>query len=92
MVLDAFHPVCFHRLADVSGTISDETQPATPTGVGKLLHFACPSLSHFIALLCRPSPSCIPAKTCLIVVDSLSALLNHALPRTPEARLNSRTT
>lgn len=51
-----------------------------------LTHYTCPSLPHLIALLCRPTPSCIPQNTSLIVVDSLSALINHAFPRTPEQK------
>ena len=46
-----------------------------------LAHFTCPSLPHFIALLCRPSPTSLPEGTALVVVDALSALLNQAFPK-----------
>ncbi|KAK3324653.1 hypothetical protein B0T19DRAFT_464855 [Cercophora scortea] len=43
-------------------------------------------LAHFIALLCRPTPSCIPQNVSLVVVDSLSALINHSFPKGQEPR------
>lgn len=52
-------------------------------GLDKYVHYACPSLAHFIALMCRPSSSSLPPDVALIVIDSLSALVNHAFPRLP---------
>lgn len=57
-----------------------------PTGVQGMVHFTCSSLAHFIALLCRPTASCIPQKSSLVVIDSLSALVNQTYPRNQEAR------
>ncbi|KAK7997055.1 centromere binding protein b [Apiospora arundinis] len=51
-----------------------------------MVHFTCSSLAHFIALLCRPTASCIPQKSSLVVIDSLSALVNQTYPRNQEAR------
>ncbi len=48
-----------------------------------LTHYTCPTLAHLTALLCRPSALCIPQSASLVVVDSLSALLNHDLPKAP---------
>jgi hypothetical protein len=50
------------------------------------LHFTCPSLSHLIALLCRPTASCMSEDTSLIVIDSLSMLVNQAFPKVHESR------
>lgn len=47
------------------------------------MHFTCPSLPHFIALLCRPTESCIPPGVPLVIIDGLTGLLNHSLPRIP---------
>lgn len=52
-------------------------------------HYTCPSLPHFIALLCRPTACCVPQGTALIVIDSLSALLNHSFPKSSDGRLPS---
>lgn len=51
--------------------------------LGKFVHHACPSLAHFIALICRPTQSSLPSDVALIVIDSLSVLVNHAFPRLP---------
>ena len=49
----------------------------------KFTQYTCPTLPHLIALLCRPTAECLPEGTGLVVVDSLSALVNHAFPRVP---------
>lgn len=84
--VDCFHPVNRERLIDIctaaeAATEGDKDAFAGP--LDRLVHFACPSLAHFIALLCRPTESTLPTDTVLIVVDSLSAVINHAFPRTP---------
>jgi hypothetical protein len=53
------------------------------------IHYTCPTLAHFVALLCRPTDSCIPGNTSLVVIDSLSALLNHNFPRVQEGKGSS---
>lgn len=50
------------------------------------VHYTCPTLPHLIALLCRPSVGCIPQNTSLVVVDSLSTLVNHAFPRIADSK------
>lgn len=56
------------------------------TDLDRFTHYTCPTLPHLIALLCRPTASCIPQGTSLVVVDSLSALVNHVFPKVPETR------
>lgn len=65
-----------------------EDKDADRDGVDAFAHFTCPSLPHLIALLCRPTALCIPQGTSLVVVDSLSALVNHAFPKLPETYSN----
>lgn len=82
--VDCFHPVCHDRFTDLYNarpTIAEEKDTSDP--LQRLVHFTCPTLAHFIALLCRPTQSSFPSDTALIVVDSLSALINHAFPRIP---------
>lgn len=57
---------------------------------GRLSHFIIRSLAHFIALLCRPTPTAIPRDTTLVVVDSLAALINHDYPRTVDLKSRNR--
>lgn len=82
--VDCLHPVCHKRFTDVyHATHVKDTDNAPPNHLDNLIHFSCPTLAHFIALLCRPTLSSVPSGTALIVIDSLSALINHALPRIP---------
>lgn len=89
---DGFHRVSIERLRSVLGSRvkrdkEKEQEDATvDERLDALTHYTCLSLPHLIALLCRPTPSCIPQDTSLIVVDSLSALVNHTFPRTPEQK------
>ncbi|KAF4778863.1 hypothetical protein HER10_EVM0011607 [Colletotrichum scovillei] len=41
-------------------------------------------LPHLIALLCRPTAATVPANSSVVVIDSLSALVNHAFPKAPD--------
>ncbi|KAK8106255.1 hypothetical protein PG999_009614 [Apiospora kogelbergensis] len=85
--VDAFRALSGPRLAEV--TNSKPKSPASTqeaTEVQNMVHFTCSSLAHFIALLCRPTASCIPQKSSLVVIDSLSALVNQTYPRNQEAR------
>lgn len=82
--VDCFHCVCHERFTDLYNAVPLKDDEATPESRdSKFVHFACPTLAHFIALLCRPTLSSVPSDTALIVIDSLSALINHAFPRVP---------
>lgn len=74
------------RLRAVTGSGTGEVEDVGLGRPGGFTHYTCPSLPHLIALLCRPTASSIPSGTSLVVVDALSALLNHAFPKLPEAR------
>ncbi|KAK4130195.1 P-loop containing nucleoside triphosphate hydrolase protein [Trichocladium antarcticum] len=84
--VDGFHRLPIQRLRAVVGTGTRDGQDAPVDRLDPFTHYTCPSLPHFIALLCRPTASCIPQGASLIVVDSLSALVNHAFPKMPETR------
>ncbi|AEO60647.1 hypothetical protein MYCTH_2310088 [Thermothelomyces thermophilus ATCC 42464] len=84
--VDGFHRVPLGRLRAVVGRATGEGKDADPSRLDGFIHYTCPTLPHLIALLCRPTASCIPQGTSLVVVDSLSALVNHAFPKLPEAR------
>ncbi|KAB5571910.1 P-loop containing nucleoside triphosphate hydrolase protein [Coniochaeta sp. 2T2.1] len=84
--VDCLYPVCSERLSATVVGRSEATDTPKLDSLDRLVHYTCPSLPHFIALLCRPTESCIPSGTSLIVIDSLSALLNHSFPRVPDQR------
>ncbi|KAK0714894.1 P-loop containing nucleoside triphosphate hydrolase protein [Lasiosphaeris hirsuta] len=86
MWVDGFHPVSSQRLHAVADHVAEVEQDTTLGQLDAFTHYTCPSLPHFIALLCRPTASSIPEKTSLIVVDSLSALINHAFPRVMDGK------
>ncbi|KAK6081047.1 rad55 protein [Seiridium cupressi] len=85
--IDGYRPVCGTRLSSI---LEDDSASAACGSLEArsldVMYFTCPTLAHFIALLCRPTASCIPEGTSLLVVDSLSALVNQAFPKVPESR------
>ncbi|KAI1381892.1 hypothetical protein F4677DRAFT_7460 [Hypoxylon crocopeplum] len=84
---DGFHPVSPGRLRDV---MTSATTPAIAEQTDNLLHFRTPTLAHLIGLLCKPTANVIPSNTSLIVIDTLSSLLNYAFPKNFEARQNQK--
>ncbi|KAL2141288.1 hypothetical protein VTI28DRAFT_2623 [Corynascus sepedonium] len=84
--VDGFHRVPPERLRAVVGKVTGEGKDADLGRLDGFTHYTCPTLPHLIALLCRPTASCVPQGTSLVVVDSLSALVNHAFPKLPETR------
>ncbi|KAK4100293.1 P-loop containing nucleoside triphosphate hydrolase protein [Parathielavia hyrcaniae] len=81
--VDGFHRLPIERLRAAVSTADGDAGVDHLTG---FTHYTCPSLPHLIALLCRPTASCIPQGAALIVIDSLSVLVNHAFPKLPETR------
>ncbi|KAL9941375.1 hypothetical protein ACHAO5_009056, partial [Verticillium nonalfalfae] len=81
------------RLKDVAQAIREARNTGSasePTTYGpiaeKFTHYSCPTLAHLIALLCRPTATTLPKDTAVVVVSSLSTLVNHAFPKTSENR------
>lgn len=71
---------------DEDGAPGEKAEHETDTEANPFVHYTCTSLAHFIALLCRPVAQSIPSTTAVVVVDSLSALLNEAFPKAPDGR------
>ncbi|KAL2754422.1 hypothetical protein ACRALDRAFT_2043407 [Sodiomyces alcalophilus JCM 7366] len=98
---DCSYVVCGRRLESVVHAASPETGSAEPSPANetlripvtendKFVHYACRTLPHFLALLCQPTATTLPDETAIIVVDSLSALINHVFPKVPEDRSGSK--
>ncbi|KAK1988919.1 P-loop containing nucleoside triphosphate hydrolase protein [Colletotrichum cereale] len=88
--VDCAYSVCGQRLNAVIEAV-EQAQSSTGDGPAKsyndnLAHYSCPSLPHLVALLCRPTAATVPAKTALVIIDSLSALVNHAFPKASDGR------
>ncbi|KAF9870350.1 hypothetical protein CkaCkLH20_12197 [Colletotrichum karsti] len=87
---DCAYLLCGRRLAAVieavEGASTSTEDQAESLGRDNFTHYTCPSLPHLVALLCRPSATTVPANTALVVIDSLSALVNHAFPKAPDGR------
>ncbi|KAK3319318.1 P-loop containing nucleoside triphosphate hydrolase protein [Apodospora peruviana] len=85
--VDGCYRVPIERLRSVVGIVTNKHGEETALEeLETFSHYDCPDLAHFIALLCRPTSLCVPKSTSLIVVDALSALVNHAFPKTVEPR------
>ncbi|KAI1204911.1 P-loop containing nucleoside triphosphate hydrolase protein [Annulohypoxylon truncatum] len=89
--VDGFHPISPRRLHDVIVSAQYPSSPSTTTPLienqtDNFLHFRAPTLAHLIGLLCKPTSNAIPGNTSLIVIDTLSSLINHAYPRNFETR------
>ncbi|KAK0668727.1 P-loop containing nucleoside triphosphate hydrolase protein [Cercophora samala] len=81
--VDGFHRMSIERLHQVVDLNSVDGKIQS---LDQFVHYGCPTLVHLIALLCRPTVSCIPEGTSLIVIDSLSALVNHDLLKNTDMR------
>ncbi|KAJ0158839.1 hypothetical protein CTA2_10763 [Colletotrichum tanaceti] len=89
-IKDCAYSVCGRRLNAVVEAVR-LARPSADEGPTKALgddfaHYSCPSLPHLVALLCRPTAATVPANTALVVIDSLSVLVNHAFPKAPDGR------
>ncbi|KAK0368589.1 rad55 protein [Colletotrichum limetticola] len=88
--VDCAYSVCGHRLNAVIEAV-ESTRPskdpeAVKSATNHFAHYSCPSLPHLIALLCRPTAATVPANSAVVVIDSLSALVNHVFPKAPDGR------
>ncbi|KAI0600946.1 P-loop containing nucleoside triphosphate hydrolase protein [Biscogniauxia sp. FL1348] len=66
---------------------------ATPSAtelIHNLVHYSTPTLAHLIGLLCKPAASSIPSNASLVIIDTLSCLVNHAFPKNIESRQASK--
>ncbi|KAL6896470.1 P-loop containing nucleoside triphosphate hydrolase protein [Trichoderma evansii] len=52
----------------------------------KLVQYSCMTLPHLLALISRPTTTTIAPDVSLIVISSLSALINSSLPRSLEGK------
>ncbi|PON29445.1 hypothetical protein TGAM01_v201694 [Trichoderma gamsii] len=80
-----------HRMANVLKTVKESRMLADIESIqdidpAKLVHYSCMTLPHLLAFISRPTTTAIASDVSLIVISSLSALINSSLPRSLEAK------
>ncbi|PQE27817.1 hypothetical protein CJF32_00010134 [Rutstroemia sp. NJR-2017a WRK4] len=80
--VDASHPLPGFRFAQVlaSCSRSGETHDY-PDLVKNFHHFSTPTLAHLLGLFAHPDTQFPPKDTSLVIIDSLSTLIDTAFPR-----------
>nr|RBQ83790.1 hypothetical protein FVER53263_06323 [Fusarium verticillioides] len=56
----------------------------------RFYHYSCFTLPHLVALVSRPTAKLIPNNCSLMVISSLSALVNSALPKSHDGKATSK--
>ncbi|KAK2675783.1 DNA recombination and repair protein Rad51-like, C-terminal [Fusarium oxysporum f. sp. vasinfectum] len=56
----------------------------------RFYHYSCFTLPHLVALVSRPTAKLIPHNCSLMVISSLSALVNSALPKSHDGKATSK--
>ncbi|CEJ84868.1 hypothetical protein VHEMI03600 [[Torrubiella] hemipterigena] len=93
--IDCFQKLQSQRLAKVlhhinnnpkSETNQNEDGNSIAPKLGKFSHYSCFTLAHFMALVSKPASKAFDPDVSLIVISSVSALINSALPRSHEPR------
>jgi hypothetical protein len=84
--IDCFHAVSGHRFAQVldSARLSrqhDENDVNDDNASSNFAQYHCLTLPHFMALIGRPTKDSIKTNVSLVVVSSLTALINSSLPK-----------
>ncbi|KAF5260135.1 hypothetical protein FOXYS1_9221 [Fusarium oxysporum] len=56
----------------------------------RFYHYSCFTLPHLVALVSRPTAKLVPHNCSLMVISSLSALVNSALPKSHDGKATSK--
>ncbi|KAL9488552.1 hypothetical protein ACSS6W_000829 [Trichoderma asperelloides] len=89
--VDCFQKLQTQRIANVLKSVKESRLLANIENVqdidpAKLVRYSCMTLPHLLALISRPTTTSIAADVSLIVISSLSALINSSLPRSLEGK------
>ncbi|CAH0048722.1 unnamed protein product, partial [Clonostachys solani] len=92
--VDCFQSVSLDRMAKVVDVAKKSQVSELPhkdsqeseKALGGVTHYNCLTLPHFIALVSKPSPRLIPEDTSLVIVSSLTTLINSVLPKPKDAQ------
>ncbi|KAL9569392.1 hypothetical protein ACKAV7_006447 [Fusarium commune] len=76
-----------NALCDGNAVVWVETQEGDAS---RFYHYSCFTLPHLVALVSRPTAKLIPHNCSLMVISSLSALVNSALPKSHDGKATSK--
>ncbi|CAM1511529.1 Fc.00g090420.m01.CDS01 [Cosmosporella sp. VM-42] len=93
--VDCFQTVSSERITTVVNAAKEKlgrhaSGDEEESDESRFFHYSCLTLPHFIALVSRPTAKSIAANAALIIVSSLSALINSALPKGHDGRAPNR--
>ncbi|KAJ4134859.1 hypothetical protein NW768_004468 [Fusarium equiseti] len=98
--IDCFQPLQPERLRAVTKAVKARRNEQSPSEVdtteaqesdaAQLYQYSCFTLPHLVSLVSRPTAKLIPANTSLVVIDSFSALVNSALPKSHDGKSTSK--
>ncbi|KAL7916016.1 P-loop containing nucleoside triphosphate hydrolase protein [Trichoderma velutinum] len=93
--VDCFQRLQTQRIAHVLKCVKEsrrlaETGDVQEIDPSKLVQYSCMTLPHLLALISRPTTTTIATDVSLIIISSLSALINSSLPRSLEGRGNPK--
>jgi hypothetical protein len=72
-------------------TPDESSEPSPDAPRSRFHHLAAPTLAHVLALFMRPPASFPQSVTSLVVIDSLSTLIDNAYPRNTDDRVKNKT-
>jgi hypothetical protein len=97
LLVDCFRPTPTSRVLEAIKVLEKNRQDGEPssagaeeTARGRFTHYRCLTLPHLLALILRPSSASIPGDVAVVVLDSLTALVNSALPKPTDSKVNSK--
>ncbi|KAI9902762.1 hypothetical protein N3K66_002114 [Trichothecium roseum] len=93
--VDCFQTVCSQQLNAFTKAIrtgeNKSAQEDTVEGrATNIIHYNCLTLPHLLALILRPTTKIVPSTTSLLVLDSVSALINSSLPKSQDVNSNMK--
>ncbi|CAG7564212.1 unnamed protein product [Fusarium equiseti] len=98
--IDCFQPLQPERLRSVTKAVKVRRNEQSPPEVEaveaqesdatRFYQYSCFTLPHLVSLVSRPTTKLIPINTSLVVIDSFSALINSALPKSHDAKSTSK--
>lgn len=84
MLAETGAPLVIERLSGVLAGTAGTDSAVVRDGLDRFHRFTAPTLAHLLALFMHSPPSFPPLDTGLVVIDSLSTLIDDAYPRTAD--------
>ncbi|KIL92608.1 hypothetical protein FAVG1_03788 [Fusarium avenaceum] len=98
--VDCFQALQHDRLRAITKAVKVRQSTQTPqesdapkaqeSDASRFHQYSCFTLPHLVALVSRPTAKLIPTNSSLLVISSLSALVNSALPKSHDGKAMSK--